>query len=128
LSKESLPIVEEHIKMVDTLLVDRDALLDRVGGDEDLMREITAIFLAEYPELIQDIERAVAAGDAKGLERAAHSLKGSVSNFGAEAATQAAYRLEAMGRKGQIDEAPAALAELLVQFQQLHPVLEELGA
>ena len=109
-------------------LIDRTAVLDRIGGDHELLRDITAIFLAEYPALLGEIQEAVAARDAKKLERAAHSLKGSVSNFGAHAATEASYRLEIIGRRGQFEEASAALSELLVQFQQLQPLLEDLAA
>jgi two-component system, sensor histidine kinase and response regulator len=109
-------------------VVDRAALLDRVGGDEDLLREIASIFLDEYPALIEEIRSAVGALDAKGIEGAAHSLKGSVANFGAQAATQAAFRLETLGRKGQLDEAPVAFDELLSEFQQLHPALLALVA
>lgn len=109
-------------------LIDRVALLDRVGGDEDLLREITGIFLEEYPSLIRDIQAAYAAGDAKRLERAAHSLKGSVSNFGAEAATQAAYKLETIGRKGEFAGADTALRDLVSLFAQLQPVLQNLAA
>jgi two-component system, sensor histidine kinase and response regulator len=104
-------------------VVDRAALLDRVGGDEDLLREIAAIFLDEYPALIEEIRSALDVLDAKGIERAAHSLKGSVANFGAQAATQAAFRLETLGRKGQLDEAPRAFDDLLWELQQLHPAL-----
>lgn len=109
-------------------LIDRSAILDRVGGDADLLREITAIFLMEYPVLIGEIREAVAAQDPKRLERAAHSLKGSVANFGAQAATEASYRLETIGRRGPIEEAPGALSELLMHFQQLQPLLEDLAA
>ena len=107
-------------------VVDRAALLDRVGGDEDLLREIASIFLDEYPALIQEIRTAVAAMDAKGVERAAHSLKGSVANFGAQSATEAAFRLETLGRSGRLEDAPVALDDLLSEFQQLHPALMEL--
>lgn len=107
-------------------LVDREELLDRVGGDEDLLREITGIFLNEYPALVCEIQAAIDAGDAKKLERSAHTLKGSVANFGARAATQAAQRLEALGRKGELEESGAALAELLSQLQQLQPELKSL--
>lgn len=112
----------------DPVLIDRAAVLDRVGGDTDLLRDITAIFLSEYPALVHEIREAVMASDAKRLERAAHSLKGSVSNFGAQAATQAAYQLEVIGRRGELQEAGMALKELLEEFEQLEPVLESLAA
>jgi HPt (histidine-containing phosphotransfer) domain-containing protein len=108
-------------------LIDRVALLDRTGGDEDLLREISAIFLTEYPILIEEIQFAVRTGDANRLEQAAHSLKGSVSNFGALAATEAAYRLEAIARKLDLAGSAAALGDLLIEFQQLRPELEVLS-
>jgi two-component system sensor histidine kinase/response regulator len=108
-------------------VVDRVALLDRVGGDEDLLREITSIFLSEYPSLLLEIRTALGEQDAKRLERAAHSLKGSVANFGAPGATQASLRLEILGREGTLEEAARAMDDLLSQFQQLHPILERLA-
>jgi HPt (histidine-containing phosphotransfer) domain-containing protein len=111
----------------DAPLIDRAILLDRVDGDEDLLREITSIFLEEYPELLREIQEGMTAGDANRVERASHSLKGSVSNFGAHAATQAAYRLEAIARKGSMEEAPAAYADLVSQLQLLQPALKQLG-
>jgi HPt (histidine-containing phosphotransfer) domain-containing protein len=112
---------------ISTGCIDRAAVLDRVGGDEDLLREISAIFVAEYPALIEEIRSAINAGDAKRLERAAHSLKGSVSNFGAPAATEVSYKLETMGRRRELATAPAAFDELVLQFQQLRPELEHLS-
>jgi two-component system, sensor histidine kinase and response regulator len=111
----------------DTEVIDRAVILDRVGGDEDLLREITAIFLEEYPALIEEIRTAVGNQDAEQLERAAHTLKGSVANFGAQAATQAAYRLEGMGRRGELHGSGSAFEELVSRFEQLHPALEQLA-
>lgn len=105
------------------LLVDREVLLDRVGGDEDLLQEITNIFLEEYPALLTEIRGAVAGGNAKALESAAHSLKGAVANFGATAATQAALELELIGRRGTMAQAPSALATLEECFEALKPSL-----
>ena len=55
--------------------------LERLGGDEELLREVARLFLDEYPMLINEIRSAAAVMDASALERAAHSMKGSVSNF-----------------------------------------------
>lgn len=107
--------------------IDRAMILDRVGGDEDLLREITVIFLEEYPSLILEIESAVTCVDAKRLERAAHSLKGSVANFGARGATQAAYRLETLGRRGELAEVGPAFEDLVAEFLRLQPALEDLA-
>jgi HPt (histidine-containing phosphotransfer) domain-containing protein len=98
-------------------------LLDRVGGDSDLLREITTIFLEEYPQLLEDIRSAVARCDDHLLERSAHSLKGSVSNFGAESATAAAYSLEQLGRQKDAASAAGQLQKLEAELSALLPPL-----
>jgi two-component system, sensor histidine kinase and response regulator len=103
--------------------VDLETLLDRVGGDDDLLREITTIFLDEYPAMIVEIRDAIQGKDARKLDQAAHTLKGSVANFGAQAATQAALRLETMGRRSELDGAREAFSTLEAEFEQLRPAL-----
>ena len=93
-------------------LLDRATALARVGGDLDLLKEIAALFLDEYPRELDDIRKALATGDAQLLERTAHGLKGSVANFGAAAAVDAAFQLEQLGRAGKLDQAPPALDAL----------------
>jgi HPt (histidine-containing phosphotransfer) domain-containing protein len=46
------------------------------------------------------------------LENAAHALKGSVANFGARNAVEAAFHLEQMGRANQMSEAEGMLGKL----------------
>ena len=72
------------------------------------------------------LERSPTAADhLEACMRAAHSLKGSVANFGASAAVAAALRLEQMGRAQQLVEAPEALRAL---EQALSKVCAELTA
>jgi HPt (histidine-containing phosphotransfer) domain-containing protein len=110
-----------------SIVLDHTAMLDRVGGDMGLLREITAIFLSEYPTLLAEIRMGIIAGDARRVERAAHSLKGAVSNFAAHTVTQAAYQLEVLGRNARLEDAPAALATLESQLAALQPALSELS-
>ena len=112
----------------DQSVVDRAAVLDRVGGDEELLQEIIVIFMEEYPALINGIREAVKKQDPAALERSAHNLKGTVSNFGAPSATQAALDLELMGRKGDILRAPALVRVLELELVSLRGALDELQA
>ena len=61
---------------------DRHVALLRVGGDEELLKEIAEIFLEDYPKVLAEIQAALACGDARRLEQSAHTLKGSAGNFG----------------------------------------------
>jgi HPt (histidine-containing phosphotransfer) domain-containing protein len=111
---------------LESSLIDRAAVLERVGGDEALLREIIEIFLAEYPPLVADIRSSVERQDAAALERSAHTLKGSVSNFGARSATEAALDLELMGRRKALHLAPRVVETLKGELDALHSVLVRL--
>jgi len=84
----------------------------RLGGDENLLRELLELFLADAPRMVSEVRDAIDAKDAEALRRAAHALKGSVANFGAGGAVDAARRLETMGAAGNLADARAALSEL----------------
>jgi two-component system sensor histidine kinase/response regulator len=107
-------------------MIDRKLALSRVGGDGELLKEIAILFLETYPEVLQEIRTAAEQGDAQLLERSAHGLKGSVANFGAAAAVDAARQLETMGRTQQLEEATEGLRNLELALSALRPELEAL--
>ena len=106
--------------------LDRQLALLRVGGDAELLREIAVIFLDDYPKTLTEIRAAIAGADAKQLETAAHSLKGSVANFGARAAVESASRLEQMGRAREMQQSVDALHALERALSELHVELAAL--
>jgi HPt (histidine-containing phosphotransfer) domain-containing protein len=69
--------------------------------------------------MLSAIGRSVAAGDAIGLARAAHSLKGSVGNFGKTESFESAKELERMGREGVLVGAGECFALLQDQLVRL---------
>jgi len=108
--------------------LDHAVALERLGGDEELLQEVAGLFLEEYPSLMSEIHEAVKAGNAHRVERAAHSLKGSVANFGAESAVQAALALEKLGRSGDLTGVNEAYDKLAALMNQLRPCFEQLAA
>lgn len=109
-----------------TAVLDRTVALSRVGGDAELLKEIAQLFLSEYPSMLEQLREALAAGDAKLVERTAHGLKGSVANFGAPAAVEAARMIEVLGRAQQLAEVQQVLRTLELALATLHPELEAL--
>jgi len=107
-------------------LFHREELLERVEGDRELLAEMVELFEQDSPRLLAAIREAVARGDGGMLERAAHTLKGSVSNFAAPAATAAALRLEQMGREGKLEQSGEACTALEAEIEHLRPALAEL--
>ena len=93
-------------------VLDLQLALSRVGGDKQLLREIAVLFIQDCPRAFAEIQEAVEAGDTTKLENAAHALKGSVANFGARNAVEAAFLLEQMGRSNKMSEAEEMLGRL----------------
>jgi len=99
--------------------------LERLDGDEELLRELCHIFLQESPRLLAKLQKAVAASDAEAVQRAAHSLKGEVSYLAASNTAQAARRLEEMGRSRTLDHAPEILSLLEQELAGLTAAIQE---
>jgi PAS domain S-box-containing protein len=106
--------------------VDEADLLDRVGGDRALLREMVRLFLETYPASLAELREAVSRGEAGAVHRLAHTFKGMVGHFGARAAVEAALRLEMMGRAGELGGAAEAWAALAAEAERLRPAMARL--
>jgi signal transduction histidine kinase/ActR/RegA family two-component response regulator/HPt (histidine-containing phosphotransfer) domain-containing protein len=96
-------------------------LLDRVGGDEQLARQMVATFLRDTPKRMAGIQKAVTGKNGEKLASFAHALKGSVSIFGAEVARDHSEKLQDLGRANDF-RATASL------YKQLKEEIAELEA
>jgi HPt (histidine-containing phosphotransfer) domain-containing protein len=108
-------------------ILDESAFLARFDGEPELLRDVVNLFLDDCPKLLDGIRGAVERGDAGGLERAAHKLKGTVANFSARASYEAALRLEVMGREGHLEQARESLGRLESALDELSPTLLRLS-
>jgi len=108
--------------------IDMEVALGRVDGDAELLQELAGIFLDEYPRMMSDIRAAIGNHDCEALQRAAHALKGSVGNFGAEGTAESALRLETMGRNADLSDVEKALVDLEQEMERVKPSLLALCA
>lgn len=100
--------------------IDREGTLERMGGDMRLMRDMAGFFLEDAPALMQTIRGQRTGEDAT---RAAHSLRGLASNFGAQCLIDPALKIETS--KGTSADLEQAINEL---EQQLPRVFDDLRA
>jgi two-component system sensor histidine kinase/response regulator len=107
-------------------VIDWSNVQDRFEGDLALFCEITRLFLADCPKRLSVMHDALSCGDYRTLERVAHSMRGSVGNFGATTASEAAQRLEELAHRGDAEELPSACASLEREVNRLAAVLIEL--
>ncbi len=69
----------------------------------DFINELIEAFLDEAPDMIQNMQVAVAARDVESFRRNAHSLKSNANTFGATELGLLARELEFMGRENNLD-------------------------
>src|SRR5687767_13990682 len=100
-------------------LFNETELLERVDGDLAFLTETVQMLDADGRALLADVCQALAAGDAPAVGRAAHALKGMISNFCAPEAQQSALEVERIGRGGDLAPAPAAVAALEQRMEAL---------
>jgi len=98
-------------------------LLARFDGDGELLKELAGIFLQECPKMLDEIREALRTRDAKLLERAAHTLKGSVGNFALSGAWETAQRLELLAKSGEVSGAEDMFHTLEQQLAQFNHIL-----
>jgi len=114
-------------------IYDRDGSLRRMGNDQQLFQEMAELLRCDAPPLLDAVHAAYREGDCPRLQRAAHTLKGLASNFGAGRAVAAAAEVERLAKSQQSAGVPAATAELEEALDELiaalapTPEMSELG-
>jgi two-component system sensor histidine kinase/response regulator len=106
----------------------RSAALAKMGGDDELLREVVVAFLEACDATVGAVDAAVKAHDPKTLRRAAHTLKGSVATFSTGPVYEAALELERCGRDECMDGVPHSHQKLHGELEQLLPELRALCA
>jgi PAS domain S-box-containing protein len=102
---------------------DWSVALATVQGSEELLREIIEAFLEETPRQLSAVHKALAESDAPGLRRAAHTIKGALRYFGAEAAFGRALEVETQAHNGDLAGIRPAIEKLERELERITPHL-----
>jgi len=99
--------------------IDIETALLRFDGDKDFFKGMLQDFLDYTPKQLQILDEAVEKGDAKAVEKEAHSLKGVAGNLGAKHLADLALKLELIGRTGDLAGAKEMICNLRIEFKHL---------
>ncbi|WP_185646431.1 PAS domain S-box protein [Burkholderia sp. Bp9143] len=102
-----------------TPLFDRDLALSRIGGDEQLFRELAHLLVDEARQQHAEIDGALAGPDLERLARVAHKLKGDAGTFASAPLSDATVQLERAAKNGEQETALAAARETIALFTDL---------
>jgi HPt (histidine-containing phosphotransfer) domain-containing protein len=99
-----------------------DNLLDAAGVDG--VRSILEAFWRSTDKLSAELMRNVSEGEFAEAARAAHALKGSAANVGANRLAEAARIVETLSKSGDIGAAKEALVRLAAIYRETRDALE----
>ena len=114
----------ENPPVLDPQTLDSLRSLNPDDGDA-FLREIITIYLEDTPLRLADLTTAMAAGDKGRAARAAHSVKGSSANIGAEVVRGIAEKIESRAKVG-LDGLDPLVADLKAAFAVAEAALRKL--
>jgi len=89
----------------------------------DGLAEVVEAYVADTPEQLQAMRRALDAADAAGMSIAAHSLKGSSAMLGAQMVSALCGELEHASGAGSLDGASEAVSRIERVFEDTRAAL-----
>jgi signal transduction histidine kinase/CheY-like chemotaxis protein/HPt (histidine-containing phosphotransfer) domain-containing protein len=122
-ARTTRPVQPREDKQETPLIFDRDEVLERLGGDEELLQEIAGVFLNDVPVQITSIEQAIAKGDSHQVEHQAHTLKGASGSFGAHTLQAAALAIEKAAANEETAQLPEILQTIKHEFEKVRQVV-----
>ena len=103
---------------------DLKELMDRLGGDEEFLRELLMIFRQDARMNVDKSLKAMAELDFESLTRTAHTLKGMLRNLSMGAAADTAAALENASRELQRSRSEELLGRLVKEMEGILPEVE----
>ena len=93
-------------------------------GAEEVLAQVIDAYLEDAPKLLQAIAGAIALKDAQTLHRSAHTLKSSSTMLGATHLGNLCKELEAIGRRGTIQDREPKLSEIEAEYERVKAALQ----
>jgi len=120
----NISLSSKHDEAFTAEVFDIAKALEIAGGNKAFLKELADLFFENLPGYVAKIREAISMEDSGALEGAAHDLKGSVGNFAAKRAHNAACQLEVIGNKGTLADADQLLSELMEELSSLEGAIK----
>jgi CheY-like chemotaxis protein/HPt (histidine-containing phosphotransfer) domain-containing protein len=113
-------------------LINNQALdnIRNLQGGEAILLKVIDIYLGETPLILKEIRESISRNQPDAMYKAAHKLKSSSANLGAERLAELCRELEALGRTNQTSGADVLFDEIETEYALAHEALvaEQEGA
>lgn len=103
----------------------RPLALERLGGDDERLKDLLDAFKRSVPSMVKDLESAQGSKDAERLESHATELRESVRRIGAEGMEELAAQMIEAARGSDFDKAETLLTHMGMELDWLLRILDE---
>jgi PAS domain S-box-containing protein len=124
--EELLRVIEKYLHPIPTSapIFDKTELIMRLGNDQELFKEVIALFLETTPDRIRLLKSALNEDNAESAKFHAHSLKGAFANIAAHSLRDMSLAVESAVKKNEMNQARSLISDLENNFEQFRRVLE----
>jgi HPt (histidine-containing phosphotransfer) domain-containing protein len=111
--------------------IDLDAIANlrdlNPGDNGEFLREIVNIYIEDTPRRIADLKACQASRDVSTFTRAAHTIKGSSANVGAQLLKSMAERLESISRREGLASLSPLISDCEAEFERVRVELRRIS-
>ncbi|MCG2578200.1 Hpt domain-containing protein [Dechloromonas sp. XY25] len=104
-------------------MLDRAAILQRLGGDEEIYTMMVAMFLDDVDNNCAALSAAFAAGDLKSVQREAHTIKGLLATFSDDEGAGDAMTIESTAKSGTLAGLAGAIGNIQLRLKEVAAAL-----
>lgn len=104
-------------------ILNRDELMSRIGGDEELIQILAGAFRDDAPRHLAAFTTALSSNDCAAVKKVAHTIKGCAGNLSGSRLCSLARSIEKAAIDGNLIEAKQALPEL---DQEIHALMDHI--
>jgi len=101
------------------------ASIARLDDDLELFRDMVQFYVEDTPGLLESLYAGLRSGDAAGVERAAHTIKGMSATFDGKRAMAAAVEVEFRAKDGQLADLEPVIDVLDHEVRRLAALLRD---
>lgn len=110
--------------MAEAFVIDRKAILERLGGDEEIFAMMLDMFVQDVDNNCAAIAKAFASGNPVAVQHEAHTLKGLLATVSDDAGAAEAYVIEKQAKGGDIAGLQGAIDALQQRIRYVGAILQ----
>ena len=104
--------LNNHHAVFEQQFWNKEAAMNRLGGNEGLLNRIVEMFLAQIAQKQQALHKAVSEQDIEGVRFTSHAMKGVSGDVGADAVREKASSIENKAKRNDLTDIAQDIQEL----------------